>query len=1034
MNDTIDTLIIKVEGDDQSAVKTLDNLISTLERVKNTTSSRSLNTLTSRLDSLRNTINNIKTKNLSKLSNMFSTLNSIQRINLPPSLPTRITEIGVAVRSLDGVDFTQLNAMASGLSAISAIGNVRVPRVSGRAAQAGAVTTPQNESVDLPSRTVTAEGLNRFEKYLYKLSGTKKQIEDCKRETTSWGKAIKTALSDTPVGKFVKAIREKFSALGRIAIYRLMRTLIKSITGAFKTGIDDMYQYSKTFNGSYAQSMDQLASANLSFKNSIGAIMAPLIELVTPWLDSLVDKLMDVNNTIAMVLAGLAGKSTYSKAVRVTTEYAKAADDASKDTDKVTNSVERLKRSLAGLDEITIIGEKLSPLSKSSSGITDGVDYGSMFVETPVDMDRVNEILEKLKRVLEIVKLIGIAIGTWSLGKFVGSILEALTGFEGLRKKVALGLTLTITGFAMEWQGGYHIGYGDADFWDYLKAGIGAALGAAGVAMLIPGPAGWIIGITAAISILVASISFGYDQHLSEMVEKAFFEMGGETTITEIVNQYQEYCNAIVREHQPVIDLGVEIDNVRENSILPAIESVKGIGLALEYDEQTANEKVKTIIEKLNSIYTDSKENLEKTRDLIIMALAGGLGDTLQVLGVEVPEAITLITGTTSEMREALDGLNKKVAELKDSYDKGKISAKEFGDRSIEYAQEYAKINGIVDSSEEALSKYGDTLKSVGRINWENKDAVEEAFVNIRTATKNATSSVNEYCDQLIKELTRLKDNEKDPAKKLDYVALINGTEAYRTQQLDRIKTQAGEFIGSVREDLALKLGNTFETLGDDAGSKMLAKVIIPIEEKVSDLFDELGMTSETKLTNLVNIAQYYVEKAGEAISKGLTNNKNKTLNSLDNMLNPMLSRFETFGSRVADSINSVIGGLAKTWGNAVFRADGSYSYTVMTTGSIPKFASGGFPEDGLFYANHNELVGQFSNGKSAVANNEQIITGIAEGVSSANEETNQLLVTLIGIGKQLLTKDSTVSVSTIASAFSRKNQRDGKTTVPVSN
>lgn len=47
-------------------------------------------------------------------------------------------------------------------------------------------------------------------------------------------------------------------------------------------------------------------------------------------------------------------------------------------------------------------------------------------------------------------------------------------------------------------------------------------------------------------------------------------------------------------------------------------------------------------------------------------------------------------------------------------------------------------------------------------------------------------------------------------------------------------------------------------------------------------------------------------------------------------------------------------------------------------------FAMGGFPEDGLFFANHGELVGQFANGKTAVANNDQIIAGISEGVYSA--------------------------------------------------
>ena len=55
--------------------------------------------------------------------------------------------------------------------------------------------------------------------------------------------------------------------------------------------------------------------------------------------------------------------------------------------------------------------------------------------------------------------------------------------------------------------------------------------------------------------------------------------------------------------------------------------------------------------------------------------------------------------------------------------------------------------------------------------------------------------------------------------------------------------------------------------------------------------------------------------------------------------------------------------------------------------GKIPTFATGGFPEDGLFMANHGELVGQFSNGKTAVANNEQITDGIKQGVREAVAE-----------------------------------------------
>lgn len=50
----------------------------------------------------------------------------------------------------------------------------------------------------------------------------------------------------------------------------------------------------------------------------------------------------------------------------------------------------------------------------------------------------------------------------------------------------------------------------------------------------------------------------------------------------------------------------------------------------------------------------------------------------------------------------------------------------------------------------------------------------------------------------------------------------------------------------------------------------------------------------------------------------------------------------------------------------------------------VPAFATGGFPEDGMFYANSGELVGRFSNGRTAVANNAQIVEGIENAVYRA--------------------------------------------------
>lgn len=54
---------------------------------------------------------------------------------------------------------------------------------------------------------------------------------------------------------------------------------------------------------------------------------------------------------------------------------------------------------------------------------------------------------------------------------------------------------------------------------------------------------------------------------------------------------------------------------------------------------------------------------------------------------------------------------------------------------------------------------------------------------------------------------------------------------------------------------------------------------------------------------------------------------------------------------------------------------------------SVQYYATGGFPEDGWFRANHGEIMGKFDNGKSVVANNMQITEGISNAVYQGNRE-----------------------------------------------
>lgn len=72
------------------------------------------------------------------------------------------------------------------------------------------------------------------------------------------------------------------------------------------------------------------------------------------------------------------------------------------------------------------------------------------------------------------------------------------------------------------------------------------------------------------------------------------------------------------------------------------------------------------------------------------------------------------------------------------------------------------------------------------------------------------------------------------------------------------------------------------------------------------------------------------------------------------------------------------------------------------------QYASGGYPERGeLFVANEAgaEMIGRMGN-RSVVANNNQIVSGIASGVASANSEQNSLLREQNALLRQLLQKE----------------------------
>lgn len=175
-------------------------------------------------------------------------------------------------------------------------------------------------------------------------------------------------------------------------------------------------------------------------------------------------------------------------------------------------------------------------------------------------------------------------------------------------------------------------------------------------------------------------------------------------------------------------------------------------------------------------------------------------------------------------------------------------------------------------------------------------------------------------------------------------------------------KAFEGESFGEIGINIVKGIGNGIGT------------AIQFLLEPIQDFFDwtweyiceVFGITDGKSASNMEGIGENIIN----GIIKGISNASESIEKALKELWNGVA---EWFNEKLTWDIEPI-----RIFGRTVFEG------TTINLGRLPTFATGGFPEDGLFYANHSELVGQFSNGKTAVANNKQITDGIANAVYPA--------------------------------------------------
>lgn len=223
------------------------------------------------------------------------------------------------------------------------------------------------------------------------------------------------------------------SSFIRIAKYRFLRAVLREIVEGITTGVKNMYGYAKAIGLSFAPAVDSAKDALLRMKNSIGAALAPAIEMLIPYLIQAVEWFINLLNVVNQFLALLNGQTEWTRAISATSD---AMDDVKDSAGGAAKAIKEAKGLLADWDELNIIQQQPTDTgSGSGSGkkTKEETDYTTMFEQVSVFDGTIRDVVDWLKENMESVKRIakdiGLVIAGWTISNALGGIIGTLAGW-----------------------------------------------------------------------------------------------------------------------------------------------------------------------------------------------------------------------------------------------------------------------------------------------------------------------------------------------------------------------------------------------------------------------------------------------------------------------------------------------------------------------------------------------------------------------------------------------------------------------------
>lgn len=250
------------------------------------------------------------------------------------------------------------------------------------------------------------------------------------------------------------------------------------------------------------------------------------------------------------------------------------------------------------------------------------------------------------------------------------------------------------------------------------------------------------------------------------------------------------------------------------------------------------------------------------------------------------------------------------------------------------------------------------------------------------------------------------------------------------------------------KEDFGAFLTDWHDKVGQWASEKWdsVVATFTKLRDGIKEKWTTIKEDASTFWSDFGSNLGSWAKSASEKVADAFSSIKSKLSDTWDNIKSSASSAFENVKSTAEnawDKIQNVFSGSSstptRTTSNSnsllqqVSKSSSSNSLAEMLKKlGVRGYATGGFPEDGLFFANSNELVGRFNNGRTTVANNEQITAGIEQATynammratQNANTREEELLEELISAVRQ----GSKISIDgrEIVTAYDSRKTRNG--------